>query len=226
MLHSQIINQCLHTLVICLVFLTFVFLLAVFGMVINPIRYRVLGPQKFKVVHGTLPRHCSLPDDTCSTNSTNEEHVCERGKLTDGKFGYSNITCNGSEVTGWVGWKFSSNTSKLDRNLTISFEFEKDYVFRSFAFNSLGQQFVAGSVYVYTRVDIYLKERHEASDWKLVATKRHGNPLLKIHNESVNVTTSCVNSSRFAKVVFHVEKGKRIVLGEVQFEGEEGNMCI
>ena len=207
----------------------------IIGIKVSPDKYNVRPPDVFQVTTNSPGPHqrkrCFLEDEIYTHTSARDSYLYGGvGQLTDGIFGHSAIECSDTsnyKSSEWVGWKFLSHLDKEDRNLSIYFEFDHLYLFHSFTFNCLYQRFKSGSIYPFTSVSIQLLSADNRTELCCVASKEVApNNFSQAYNLTVDAK-SCHRPSRFVNMTFHVRKGKRIVLGEVQFDAEEGIMlCL
>ena len=179
-------------------------------------------PNGFSTTVNGTRRKYSLLDSDYTGNTANGYMSGGKGKLTDGLFGQSELPLD-VDVTAtesnWLAWVFKAKDP--NRLLNVYFKFEEDMLIDSISINVLSQKFNDDvSTYIYSTLLVRLLQADNATvvRERVSATQHPKDP-------GIHTIPILINSCEPVPVVrmdFEANQTRRLVLGEVQFDGESG----
>jgi hypothetical protein len=170
-------------------------------------------------VNGTEIEY-ALEDSDYTVNASFGYMSGGKGKLTDGLLGQSELPLSGgvsSTESNWLAWTFKAKDP--ERMLNVFFKFEEDMLIDSIVVNVLSQTLTDDvSVYIYSMLFVSLLKTDNATvvwnhSYETLAPKVHG-----IDESSFLV--NCCEAVSIVQMGFKAKASRRLVLGEVQFNGE------
>ena len=184
--------------------------------------YSVREPNGFSPKVNGTKRKYSLLDSDYTGNTSNGYMSGGKGKLTDGLFGQSELPLDvgvSATESNWLAWVFKARDP--NRTLNVYFKFEEDMLIDSISVNVLSQKFNDDvAVYIYSRLVVRLLKSDNAS-----VLREQVDTTQRPRDRGVHTIPVPINSCEPVLIVrmdFEAREIRRLVLGEVQFDGESG----